>query len=69
MKYRDIAKILTANGFTLESTGKGSHRRFAGVVNGQNRKVTVPYHSRDIKQGTVGSIIRQSGLQKNLFRN
>lgn len=38
MKYREIAKILTANGFTLESTGKGSLRRFAAVENGQNGK-------------------------------
>ncbi len=40
---------------------------FTGVVNGQIRKVTVTFHSGDIKRGTVGSIIRVSGLEKNLF--
>ena len=70
MKYRAIEKILTANGFVMESNrrGKGSHRMFIGKVDGQIRKVTIPFHSGDIKPGTVGSIIRGSGLERNLFK-
>ena len=39
---------------------------YGGVVNGEVKKVSVPRH-REIKPGTLGDIIRQSGLPKDLF--
>lgn len=70
MKYRAIEKILISNGFVMEPSrrGRGCHRMFKREVDGQIQKVTVPFHSKEIKPGTLGSIIRGSGLKKNLFK-
>lgn len=50
--------------------GKGSHAIYRGKTNGEVRLVTVAAHrmTDDIEPGTLGSMIRQSGLPKNLFR-
>lgn len=31
------------------------------------RRVTIPYHSIDVPQGTLNSIIRQAGLSREEF--
>ena len=70
MKFRDVITVLENNGFVLHRQGAGSHRRYRGVVDGEVRLVDVAPHSLndDVAKGTLGSIIRQSGLPKNLFR-
>lgn len=69
MKFRDVIDILEANGFVLIRQN-GSHRRYRGIVGGEVRFVDVAPHSLsdDVAKGTLGSIIRQSGLPKKLFR-
>ena len=69
MKFREFIGILEAHGFELKRT-VGSHRRYEGTVRGRIHLVTVAYHSPgdDIRPKTLASIIRQSGLPKQLFK-
>ncbi|HXE86023.1 MAG TPA: type II toxin-antitoxin system HicA family toxin [Hyphomicrobiaceae bacterium] len=55
MKFRDVVRIIEANGFVLSR----HHRRHV-------RYVTIACHSHgdDVKPKTLASIIRQSGLPK-----
>jgi predicted RNA binding protein YcfA (HicA-like mRNA interferase family) len=52
-----------SNGFSFVSQ-KGSHRKYRHA---SGRNAIVPADRREIPAGTLGSIIRQSGLSKNLF--
>jgi predicted RNA binding protein YcfA (HicA-like mRNA interferase family) len=69
MKFRDLIRILEEPGFEL-ARQRGSHRTYKGKVGGEVRVVVVACHreSDDIKPGTLSSMIRQSGLPKQLFR-
>ena len=60
----EIVRILSVNGFGFV-TQKGSHQKFR---NADGRTVIVPADRREIPMGTVSSIIRQSGLDRSLFR-
>ena len=60
---REVEQLLEANGFRLVHQ-VGSHRKF---TNGP-RRVIVPAGRKDMPPGTLGSIIRQSGLARELFR-
>lgn len=69
MKFRDVVSILLAYDFACIRQ-QGSHRLFQGWVGGKRRLVTVAPHSDgdEVKKGTLGSIIRQSGLPEKAFR-
>jgi predicted RNA binding protein YcfA (HicA-like mRNA interferase family) len=69
MKFRDFIRILEDHGFVL-ARQRGSHRTYKGYVDEDARVVSVACHreSDDIKPGTLSSMIRQSGLPKDLFR-
>lgn len=70
MKFREFIKIIEAQGFVLQPRTRGSHDKYKGTVNGQTQIVIVAGHSPgdEIAVGTLGSMIRQSGLPKSLFR-
>ena len=57
LKPRQVVRALERAGFTLRKS-KSSHRTY---LKGSLR-VTVPYHSTDIKPGTLRSIIEQAGM-------
>ncbi|MCL4476202.1 MAG: type II toxin-antitoxin system HicA family toxin [Nitrospirae bacterium] len=60
----DVIKILLQNGFEFDHQ-RGSHRVY---YNGQTkRRITVPYHKRDLPKGTLLSILKQAGL-RDLFQ-
>ena len=64
LKPRYLEKILLKNGFIIKRQ-TGSHRIY---YNFKTEKTTVvPYHSRDIPQGTLRSIIKQTGLSEEIF--
>ncbi len=69
MNYLEVERILLRNGFEKKQ-GKSGHRKFIGIVNGQRRVVPVPFHGKgkDVKPGVLSSIIRQSGLDRDLFK-
>lgn len=56
---RKLIAILKKKGFQLDHT-TGSHFIFYHPET--ERRVTVPYHTKDIPKGTLHSIRKQSGL-------
>jgi predicted RNA binding protein YcfA (HicA-like mRNA interferase family) len=56
---REVITMLEARGFRLVRT-TGSHHKFVK----DNRTVIVPHPRKDIKTGTLGSILRQAGIDK-----
>ena len=60
MDSREIIRLLTADGWTLKAI-KGDHHHF--VHPSKPGKVTVPHPAKDLKKGTVGSILRQAKLK------
>jgi predicted RNA binding protein YcfA (HicA-like mRNA interferase family) len=69
MRFRDFIRVLENHSFEL-ARQRGSHRTYKGQVGGHTRVVVVACHheSDDIKPGTLSSMIRQSGLPRQLFR-
>lgn len=63
LSSREVAKILTDHGFTLVSQ-KGSHQKYR---HSDGHSAIVPAARKEIPRGTLSSIIRQSGLPKELF--
>lgn len=62
IKPKVAAKILEKAGFSFIRQ-KGSHRIY---VKG-NVGVTIPWHNKDLKKGTLQGIIKQSGLTSKEF--
>jgi predicted RNA binding protein YcfA (HicA-like mRNA interferase family) len=62
LKSSDVIKAIQKAGF-IEQRQRGSHKIFKkGAL-----RITVPVHSRDLKRGTLYSIIEQSGLTVDEF--
>lgn len=59
MKPKELLKILKDDGWEIKNQ-KGSHIQL--VHNLKGGKVTVPNHNKDLKLGTLKSIIKQAGL-------
>ena len=57
LKPRQVVRALERAGFTLRKS-RSSHRTYVK----DSLRVTVPYHSTDIKLGTLRSIIEQAGM-------
>jgi len=62
LKPKEVIKVLERAGFSF-ARQKGSHRIY---VKG-NIGITVPYHNKDLKKGTLRHIIKQSGLTVEKF--
>lgn len=62
LKCNDVIKVLQKAGF-MEHRQRGSHKIFKKG----SLRITVPVHSRDLKKGTLYSIIEQSGLTVDEF--
>lgn len=62
---RDVCKILEAEGFT-QVRQRGSHIVMQRRVENTTTTVPVPDH-KELKVGTLTSIIRQSGLARSMF--
>ena len=59
MKFREIKKILLADGWVLKNI-KGSHYHYIHPL--KPGKVTVPNHPGDIAQIIIKAILKQAGL-------
>ncbi len=63
---KDIIKILEIYGF-IEIRQKGSH--IVMQKSTKNSKITIPVPDhKELKAGTLNSIIRQSGLDKRILK-
>jgi predicted RNA binding protein YcfA (HicA-like mRNA interferase family) len=63
----DVCNILKAEGFS-ETRRRGSHVVMQKRSATTTTTVPVPDHA-ELKTGTLSSIIRQSGLPRNLFES
>jgi predicted RNA binding protein YcfA (HicA-like mRNA interferase family) len=67
VKYRDVAKRLTALGCVeIPRRGGGSHRKWANPKTGRGA-VLPDWGSKDLKLGTVRSALRQLGIEWDAF--
>ncbi len=62
LKPAQVIRVLEKLGFIFERQ-KGSHRIYVRGATG----ITVPYHNRDLKLGTLHHIIKQAGLTLREF--
>jgi predicted RNA binding protein YcfA (HicA-like mRNA interferase family) len=65
VKPREVLRALGRAGFFIHHTS-GSHY----VLKHPDRphlRVTVPYHNKDLKRRTLGSILKQAGLSAEEF--
>jgi predicted RNA binding protein YcfA (HicA-like mRNA interferase family) len=60
LSAKDVIRALERAGF-VKSRMSGSHCRMVHPGD-PTRKITVPIHAKDLKRGTLHSIIAQSGL-------
>jgi predicted RNA binding protein YcfA (HicA-like mRNA interferase family) len=56
-----LIKLLETHGFLLKRS-KGSHHIFHNSIS--NITVVVPVHNKDIKKGTLLTILKQAGIDK-----
>ncbi len=64
-KYRDVAQRLRAFGYVFDRPGPGSHEIWRNTQTG--RKVTLPHHPGDMKEGTLRAILRETGIDVDDF--
>jgi predicted RNA binding protein YcfA (HicA-like mRNA interferase family) len=64
LKPKKVIKALERGGFYVHHTS-GSHY----ILKKEKLRVTVPYHNKDLKPGTLKSIIEQAGLTVEEFLN
>jgi len=57
-----VIRALVRNGFVVDHT-TGSHY----ILIREKLRVVVPFHNRDLKRGTLASIIAQAGLSVEEF--
>ncbi len=62
---KEVCGILAANGF-LQIRQRGSHVIMQKILANSTITVPVPMH-KEVREGTLRSIIRQSGLEKSHF--
>ncbi|MBO4546197.1 MAG: type II toxin-antitoxin system HicA family toxin [Treponema sp.] len=60
MTAKEILKMLKKDGWLIVET-QGSHYQLKHPS--KPGRVTVPFHSGDIKPGTLNSILKQAGLK------
>jgi predicted RNA binding protein YcfA (HicA-like mRNA interferase family) len=63
LKSAEVIRILERNGF-WRITGRKKHR----IYTDGNHIVPVPFHRRDLKPGTLRSIIRLAGWTMDEFQ-
>jgi predicted RNA binding protein YcfA (HicA-like mRNA interferase family) len=63
--FHQVVKFLQSYGFVHHRT-KGSHFQYKKITKERSFLVTVAYHgNKEIPRGTMNSIIRQSGIEKD----
>ncbi len=60
MRFREIEKIILANGWMLKNS-RGSHYYY--IHPSKPGKITIPNHPGDLDPRTVRSILKMAGLQ------
>jgi predicted RNA binding protein YcfA (HicA-like mRNA interferase family) len=63
---KEVEKVLKRYGFVFVGQ-KGSHQQFKGIIKGVKRRVTVLDNKKDFDIKTFQSMVRQSGLEREMF--
>ena len=58
---QQVIKVLESRGFVLDRS-KGSHRIYFHPET--RKRVVVPFHRKDLPQGTLREILRQAGINR-----
>jgi predicted RNA binding protein YcfA (HicA-like mRNA interferase family) len=58
-KYHDVVRKLRVLGFAFDRPARGSHEIWRHTYTGQ--KTTVPHHARELREGTLGAVLREGG--------
>ncbi|MBU2579044.1 type II toxin-antitoxin system HicA family toxin [Patescibacteria group bacterium] len=64
LKSMEVIRRLKKINFFIDHQ-KGSHITMLNEKN--NRRVTIPFHNKDLKKGTLKSILRQAGTSAEEF--
>ena len=64
LKPREVVKKLTKLGF-INHHQAGSHLTMKHIITG--RRAVVPLHLKDIKKGTLLSLLREAEIEKDAF--
>lgn len=59
-KYKEAARRLRLFGYAFDRQGPGSHEIWRHLSTG--RKVTLPHHSGDFKEGTLRAILHEAEI-------
>lgn len=59
---KDVVKILQKKGFILDRSS-GSHQLWIHPV--IRKRATIPMHNKDLPTGTLYSILKQAGIDKD----
>jgi len=65
LKPREVLRALKRAGFFVHPIA-GSHYVLKHPDHPQ-RRITLPYHNKDIKRGTLSSVLEQAGLTAEAF--
>lgn len=63
--YRDVARKLRTLGFSFDRPGPGSHEIWYNAQS--RRRLTLPHHPGDMKEGTLRAILREAGIDVEDF--
>ena len=63
--YRQIVKRLKELGFEFHRQAAGSHEIWLNPTS--NRYTTIPNHPGDMPEGTLRAILKQSGIEPDVF--
>ena len=61
---KQVIKVLLAHGYVFDHA-TGSHQAY--IKADTDNRVVIPFHNRSLTPGTLHSIIKQSGLQREDF--
>ena len=64
-RYREIVKRLKQLGFEFDRQAAGSHEIWFNPVT--RRYTTIPNHPGDMPEGALRAILRQAGIEPEMF--
>jgi predicted RNA binding protein YcfA (HicA-like mRNA interferase family) len=64
-RYRDVTRKLRACGFKFDRHAAGSHEIWYNATT--NRYTTVPNHTGEMPEGTLRAILKQAGIDPDVF--
>jgi predicted RNA binding protein YcfA (HicA-like mRNA interferase family) len=62
LKPSDLIRLLMSKGFVLDRVS-GSHHIYIHPTS--HKRVTVPFHKKDLPTGTMLAILKQAGITKD----